>query len=91
MKGIILDASGNFVLESGRIALAEADLQTADNIIRASRGEFKEAPFIGGEVLKMQGGIPDSAWCVDVKKMIRSAGISISSVSMDATEIVVRL
>lgn len=91
MKGIQLTARGDFALEGGRIALGEADLQTADAVIRAARGEFKEAPLVGGEVLRMQGGAPDGEWCVRVKKMLRSVGINVQSVSMDASQINVQL
>lgn len=91
MIGIILDTNGDFALQGGRIALAEADLQTADNIIRASRGEFKEAPLVGGEVLKMLGGQPSRMWCVDVAKMMKSVGLDGASVAMNNKEIVVKL
>lgn len=91
MKGIQLTAHGDFALEGGRIALGEADLQSADTVIRAARGEFKEAPLIGGELFLRQGGAPDAAWCVQVRKMLRSVGIKVKSVSMDARQIQVKL
>lgn len=82
MKGIILDANGDFALTGGRVQIDEADGQTIENILLANRGEFKEAPLIGGEVAKMQNGRPNAMWCVQVKKQIQSVGLRVTSVTM---------
>jgi len=90
MKGITLDHNGDFMLLNGRIQVSEADGQTIENILRANRGEFKEAPVIGGEVVKMLNGTPNPMWCANVKKQIESVGISVSAVEMNNNEIIVK-
>lgn len=89
MIGIILETQSPS--QDWRLALGEAELQTADNVVRAMRGEFKEAPLVGGEVRRMMGGRPSIAWCVDVEKMLQSVGIDSASVSMDDKQITVNV
>lgn len=89
MNGILLKENGEFSLQNGRIEVGEADGQTIENILRANRGEFKEAPLIGGEVVKMLGGTPNPLWATQVKKQIESLNIPITSVEMNAGEILV--
>jgi hypothetical protein len=89
MKGIILDHNGDFVLSGGCIQVGDANGQIIESILRANRGEFKEAPVIGGEAIKMLGGQPDSMWCINVKKQIESMGVPVSRVRMNENEIVI--
>ena len=89
MKGIILDETGDFALDGGRIKVEQANGQSVENILRANRGEFKEAPLVGGEVWRMLGGNPDPMWCATVKKQIQSVGIGVSSVEMTDNQITV--
>lgn len=82
MKGILLDEHGDFLLAGERILTGDADPQTIENILRANRGEFKEAPLVGGEVTGMLNGRPDPMWCAAVTKQIRSVGLDVSRVTM---------
>lgn len=85
-----MDANGDFVLEGGCIKVDEADGQTIENILRANRGAFKEAPLVGGETTKMLGGTPSSLWCAQVKKQIQSVGVPVTRVETDGTQIIVK-
>ena len=89
MKGILLDENGNFLLSGGLIQVGEADGQTIENILKANRGEFKESPLIGGEILKNQNGQPSQMWSAMVKKQIKSFGIKVKTVNFTETEITV--
>lgn len=90
MKGILLDGNGEFQLSGGCIEVGEADGQTIENLLKANRGEFKEAPFIGGEVTRMQNGQTSAMWCARVKKQIQSVGLPVSDVTMTDNQIEVR-
>lgn len=90
MNGILLDENGGYLLSGGVIQIGEADGQTIENIIRANRGEYKEAPLIGGEVAKMKNGQPSGIWCARLKKQIQSVGLRVSSVTMTDNEIDVK-
>lgn len=90
MNGILLDQNGDCLLSGGLIETGNADGQTIENILKANRGEFKEAPLIGGEVSKMKNGRPSAMWCARVKKQIQSVGLRVSSVTMTDNEIEVK-
>lgn len=87
MNGILLDENGQPLLSGGRIEIGEANGQTIENIIRANRGEFKEEPLIGGEVVKMRNGLPAAMWCARLKKQIQAVGLRVKNVKMTDNEI----
>lgn len=103
MKGIVLDTTGELSLErywrgtgevpvpkhTHTVAVGETNAQSIEHLLRANRGEFKEMPLIGGEVVKHIGGQPDEGWCARVKKQIKSVGLQVRRVSMTETDITV--
>ena len=90
MLGIILDEKGDFTLAGGIIAIEDADGQSIENRLKANRGEFQEAPLVGGEVQRMQNGTPSPLWCSSVKKQIQSVGLPVTSVTMTVDLITVK-
>lgn len=90
MIGIILTDTGDFAISNNSIIVEEADGQTIENILKANRGEFKCAPLIGGEVVKLHNGLVSGLWCANVKKQIESVGVSIRSITMNSNEIIVK-
>ena len=52
--------TGDLKVNAGRLAVGDTTAQTAECVLRAVRGEFKEHPLIGAEILKMLGGSPES-------------------------------
>ncbi len=91
MKGIVLNENGAPVLAGGSVQLGDADGQTIETVLRANRGELKEAPLVGGETVKMLGGTaPTSLWCANIKKQLQSVGVDVKHVEASASEIVVK-
>ena len=90
MPGIILDEKGDFKLAGGIIAIDDAEGQSIENLLKANRGEFKEAPLVGGEVQRMRNGTPSPLWCSSVKKQIQSVGLPVTSVTMTVDLITVK-
>lgn len=102
MQGILLETSGEIIRQtpvnikvgnfSGviyRVSTGDNNGQSIEQLVRANRGEFKELPFAGGEVVKHMGGRPDQVWCAKIKKQIKGVGLAVSRVSMNETEITI--
>ncbi len=83
MQGLLMDPqTEDLLVENGRVEIGDISHQTAEFILVAARGEFKELPLVGGEVRKLQGGTPDPMWCNNVKRMLQACGLSVTKVSM---------
>lgn len=81
MNGILIDAaSGDLLVEHGRVVIGETDSQIAEGVLVAMRGEWKEWPLIGGEVKKMLGGAADVMWRGQVKRMLEACGLEVQKV-----------
>lgn len=85
MKGMLIDAaSGDLLIEQGRIAVGDTEGQTAEAVVRTMRGELKEHPLLGGEAGRMRGGQPDVMWPGEVRQMLRGCGVECERVTMEA-------
>lgn len=81
--------SGDLLIERGVIATGDTESQTAEAVVRAMRGEFKEFPLLGGEVVRQLGGQADVMWCGDVRKMLKGCGVECDRVEIaDGTVII---
>lgn len=74
--------SGDLLLEAGHIAVGDSEAQTAEAVVTAMRGEFKEMPLLGGEAARMLGGGVDVMWAGDVKEMLRACGVEAERVEL---------
>lgn len=90
MTGILID-NDELLIVDGHIVTGDSAGQAAEHILSANRGEYKEVPALGGEVVKMLNGTPDPMWCAIVKKQIQSMGIPVVSLEMTGTGITVKL
>ena len=89
MHGMIIDhRTGDLLVEGGSVTLGSTDAQIAESILVSQRGEWKEFPLLGGEVRSMLGGEPDAMWRVRVKKMLRSCGLEVSSITFSTEGII---
>lgn len=83
MNGILIDAaSGDLLVEHGKVVIGDTDSQIAEGVLVTMRGEWKEWPLIGGEVKKMLGGEADVMWRGQVKKMLEACGLDVQKVSV---------
>lgn len=48
--------TGDLMVRSGALVVGDTTAQTAEAVLQAMRGEFKEFPLLGAETLKMLGG-----------------------------------
>lgn len=89
MNGILIDAaSGDLLVEHGRVVIGDTDSQIAECVLVAMRGEWKESPLIGGEAKKMLGGQVDVMWRGEVKKMLEACGLDVRKVSISEDNII---
>lgn len=90
MHGILIDPeTGDLQVIAGRLAVGDIAAQTAECVLRAVRGEFKEQPLLGAEVLKMLGGIENPMWKSDAKTMLQACGLSVERVELKNGQITI--
>lgn len=81
MIGMTLNTDGELSLSKGKITLADQQAQSIELLLRSCRGELKQLPLIGGEVIKLLGDSPPSRlWCENIKKQLQSVGIEVRQV-----------
>lgn len=84
MIGILVDErTGDLLIRNGKIAVGDNTLQCVEQIIKSSRGEYKEFPLIGGECFKLLHGNYSRFWPNRVKKMCQFMGISLKEIDYD--------
>lgn len=84
MKGILIDReTGDLIVERGAVAIGATEAQTAEAVVLAMRGEFKEFPLIGGEAVRQLGGGADVMWPADVREMLQACGVECTHVGID--------
>lgn len=83
MKGILIDKeTGDLLVERGAVVTGDPEAQTAEAVVRAMRGEFKEFPLIGGEAVRQLGGGVDVMWPADVREMLQACGVTCTNVAL---------
>lgn len=83
MKGILIDTNtGDALIEKGGIVVGDNTEQIAECVLKANRGEFKEYPLIGAEVIKMANGIRDPMWCANARKMLQACGVPVEKITL---------
>ena len=91
MKGILLDETGEIIIEHGTMKIGDVDAQIAEHIITAFQGEYKEVPLLGGNLRKMQNGAPDPFWEGEVKRQLKSQNINAEINVGETGDVVVKL
>ena len=83
MVGLLIDtSSGDILVEAGRSQVGNTDAQIAETLLVAWRGEFKEFPLLGGEILSHLNGEWNETWPADVKKQLSACGVGASIVKI---------
>ena len=84
MQGIMTNPeTGDIIVQDGRIIIGDNSRQCIEQILVSNRGEYKEYPLVGGEILKMLHGDVSRFWPARVRNMCNSMGVSVKRVSMD--------
>ena len=85
----LLTESGSCDLqrEDGGLMLGETSGQVIEHVLLANRGEYREFPLLGGEIVKRQRGIDSRLWCSRARSMIQAAGVAVNSVRIDGLTI----
>lgn len=74
--------NGDLLVEKGAAVIADNEVQIIENVLLATRGDFKEYPLVGAEVRQQLGGEHDVMWPTRAKKMIKECGVAVRKVSM---------
>ena len=91
MRGLLIDSgTGDLLVENGGLVIGDTEAQTVEAVLVANRGEFKESPLIGGEVMKQLSGGVDVMWPGEVRKMLRTCGVDCDEVRIDNNEIIIK-
>ena len=81
MTGILLDEkTGDILIEDGVAAVGDNTQQCVEEILRSSRGEYKEYPMVGGECYKLLHGSSSRFWANRVRVMCLAMGIPIKRI-----------
>lgn len=90
MIGIAIDTTtGDLQIQHGNLVLEEVSSQVIEHVIRANRGEYREHPLIGGEIMKMQHGSTSRLWCARAKQMCHAAGVPVNRITIDGDNITI--
>lgn len=75
--------TGDLMVRDGALVVGDTTAQTAEAVLRAMRGEFKEFPLLGAETLKMLGGNEDPMWRADARNMLQACGVPASRIEIE--------
>lgn len=93
MKGILTAAGPGDLLrpegDTKGLMLGDVSGQVIEHVIVANRGEYREEPLLGAEVVKRQKGIGERLWCARAREMCRAAGVAVNRVNIDGETITV--
>ncbi len=90
MRGLLIDtATGDLLVRNGALQVGDTTHQTIELVLCSMRGEWKEAPTIGGEVPLMLSGVPSPLWTGEVRKMLLAVGVDAHRVDVNDGEITV--
>ena len=81
MKGILIDPETRDVrIKNGTVVIGDIEEQVAELVLLSVRGDNKEFPLIGGEIVKRKNGTADPIWCADAKRMLSACGLPVKRV-----------
>lgn len=88
MVGILIDPeTGDLMVRDGSLVIGDNTGQVAQAVLQANRGELKEHPLLGAEIVKLHHGNGDVMWAADAKDMLQAAGVPVKRVVLDGNEI----
>lgn len=90
MVGMLIDPeTGDLMVRGGSLVLGDNTGQVAQAVLQANRGEFKEHPLLGAEIVKLKNGPGDPMWPAAARDMLQSAGVPVKRVTLQGGEITI--
>lgn len=83
-KDILLDENGDLKIVNGDFVVGDSDNQEIENLLIATKGEFKEFPLVGGDIskiLKSRSG--QTAALKEIKYQLKNDGFDISDIKIE--------
>ena len=100
MKGILIDTDGDLMVRPYKgtdnkiisgLVIGNVAMDTAERIIRAWQGEFKEAPLLGGNIDKFRSSISDPFLKGHIQEQLVAESINISRVEITKNGVEIEL
>lgn len=83
MTGILIDSeTGDLLVGNGGIETGDNTGQCVEQVLRANRGEYKEFPLVGGEVVKLIHGNQSRFWAGRARNMCVAMGVDVKRVDV---------
>jgi hypothetical protein len=83
MNDIILDINGDLDLESGDLKIGFSDNQHQEHILMASKGDYKEFPEIGVNIVQMLSDDAYTPLLIEAKKNLEYDGMKINNITFE--------
>lgn len=83
MDDIILDNDGDLNLENGDLKIGFSDNQHQEHILIASKGDYKEFPELGVNIVQMLGDDAFTAVLIEAKKNLEYDGMKINNIKFE--------
>jgi hypothetical protein len=92
MIGLMTDpTTGDLIVDGGSLLIGDTTAQTVESVLRCNRGELKEKPLVGAEVVKLTNGVGQRLWCARALRMIAAVGVSAQRVTIDERTKLIRV
>ncbi len=86
--GMLIDPeTGDLMVRDSSLVVGDNTGQVAQAVLQANRGEFKEHPLLGAEIVKLQHGNGDQMWAASARDMLHAAGVPVKRVRLEGNEI----
>lgn len=90
MVGMLIDPqTGDLQVKNKSLVLGDNTEQVAECVLLASRGEIKEYPLVGAEIVKLANSNGDPLWCGNAKQMLQACGVPVSRVTIKDNQITI--
>lgn len=83
MKGILLDENNDIMFANGDFAIGDITAQTAQSILEAFPGEFKERPLLGFGLNRIASGTVSPFWRGEMRSALRLGLINVQNIEID--------
>jgi hypothetical protein len=83
MTDIILDENGDLDLTNGDLNIGFSDNRHQEHILMASKGDYKEFPELGVNIVQMLGDDNYTGVLIDAKKNLEYDGMKINNIRFE--------
>lgn len=81
-KDIALDVTGDLMISNGDFVIADSDEQHIADIIRSTKGEWKEYPLCGAEVVKQLKGAMGGEFRRELRLQLEQDGYNVEDLTI---------